>query len=211
MLPLLQSDTNLAVVEKQDQRKPNTQSQVNRIYLYIADISASRPLRTLGTANEYIGDSKVQDGESSAVLIPHSPLLVPYSNYFRMPLSISDKGVFLTGEALTKIAKATISSISLRISIAGASCSIELLSSSEVHTLTTQTVNLTANDEASIFPIDIGGDPTRDFYVSITWNAGQLMPKKLGLRSTQAASYLLQRRTRTTRYGHTSSIQHPPK
>ena len=99
-----------------------------------------------------------------------------------MPLSISDKGAFLTSEALTKIAKATMSSSSLRISIVDASCSIQLLSSSEVHTLTTQTVKLTAIDEESIFPIGIGGDPTRDFYyVSIAWNAGQLMRKKLGL------------------------------
>jgi atypical dual specificity phosphatase len=99
-----------------------------------------------------------------------------------MPLSISDKGAFLTGEALTKIANATISSSSLRISVADASCSIELLSSSEMHTLSTQTVNLTTIDEASIFPIGIGGDPTRDFYyVSIAWNASQLMRKKFGL------------------------------
>jgi hypothetical protein len=99
-----------------------------------------------------------------------------------MPLSISDKGAFLTGEALTKIAEATISSSGLHISTVDASCSIELLSSSEMQTLSTQTVKLTAIDEAPIFPIGIGGDPTRDFYyVSIAWNAGQLMRKKLSL------------------------------
>ena len=114
--------------------------------------------------------------------IPHSPLLVLYSNYFRMPLSISDKGAFLTGEAMTKIAKATISSSSLCISITDAPCSIELLSLSEVHTLTTQTINREGIDEASIFPIWYWRRPTRDFYyVSITWNAGQPMRKELGL------------------------------
>lgn len=108
-----------------------------------------------------------------------------------MPLSISDTGTFLTGGALTKIAEATISSSSLRISTVDASCSIELLSSSEMQTLPTQSVTLTAIDEASIFPIGIGGDPTRDFYyVSIAWNAGQLMRKKFGLPPKPFRIYL---------------------
>ena len=99
-----------------------------------------------------------------------------------MPLSISDKGAFLTGQALTKIVEATISSSGLRISTVDASCSIELLSSSEMQSLATQSVKLTSIDEASIFPTGIGGDPTRDFYfVSIAWNAGQLVRKKLSL------------------------------
>src|SRR5258706_9259809 len=97
-----------------------------------------------------------------------------------MPLSISDTGSFLTGDALTKIAQATISSSSLRISTVDAPCSIELLSSSEMQTLPTKNVKLTTTDEASIFPIGIGGDPTRDFYyVSIAWNTGQLMRQKI--------------------------------
>jgi len=101
-----------------------------------------------------------------------------------MPLSISEKGVFLTGQALTKISQATISSSGLHISTADASCSIQLISSSEMQTVPTQTVDvkLTAIDEASIFPIGIRGDPTRDvYYISIAWNAGQLMRKKLSL------------------------------
>ena len=99
-----------------------------------------------------------------------------------MPLSISDKGAFLTGEALTKIVEAIISSSSLHIPTVDALCSIELLSSSEVQSLSTQRVKLTSIDEVFIFPIGIGGDLTRDFYyVSIAWNAGQLMRKKLSL------------------------------
>ena len=108
-----------------------------------------------------------------------------------MPLSITDTGAFLTGDALNKIAEATISFSSLRISTVDASCSIELLSSSEMQTLPTQNVKPTAIDEASIFPIGIGGDPTRDFYyISIAWNAGQLMRKKYGLPPNPFRIYL---------------------
>lgn len=152
-------------------------------------------LRTLGTADESVTRNSMmfKAGESSAPLyhIPHSPLLVLYSHHSRMPLSISDKGAFLTSDALTKIAAATISSSSLRISTVDAECSIELISSSEMQTLPTQNVKLTAIDEASIYPIGIGGDPTRNFYyVSIAWNAGQLLRKKFGLPPKPSRIYL---------------------
>ena len=99
-----------------------------------------------------------------------------------MPLSVSDKGAFLTSEALTKIVEATISASSLHISTVEAACSIELLSSSEMHNLSIQQVKPTSFDEALIFPIGIRGDPTRDFYyISIAWNAGQLVRRKFGL------------------------------
>jgi atypical dual specificity phosphatase len=99
-----------------------------------------------------------------------------------MPLLVSDKGAFLTDEALTKIVEAVIASSSHHIATLDASCSIELLSSSEMQNLSTQPVKLMSIDETSIFPIGIGGDPTRDFYyVSVAWNAGQLMRKMLSL------------------------------
>ena len=161
------------------------QAQVNHIQTIFGCLWISAFLRVLGTADESVTRNVIAilKGERCEQASYHIHCSLYYIDTIsEMPLSISDKGSFLTGEALTKMVEATISSSGLHISTVDASCSIELLSSSEVQGLPTQRVKLTSIDEASIFPIGIGGDPTRDFYyVPIAWNVGQLMRKKLSL------------------------------